>query len=326
MREREIRHSAFRVLPGTDSSSSHALIARPKKWPKGQSPMTTLRTGIRILIATLPVTLLFASRPLEAQTAPKPATEATKAANRALQQYLNFNDREDFENATRGFIGKPEALTIKDAKGNVVWDLETVQDLHRHRQAGARHRQSEPVAQRPAQHAVRALQGAPTASTRCAATTSPTSPSSKGDTGWIVFDPLISAETAKAAYDLVYAAPRPAAGRRRGLQPFARRPLRRRARHRRRSRRQGRQGADPRAGTFHGACHQRERHRRQRHEPPRDLHVRRPAAAQPATGGVNGGLGQTTSTGTADLDRADPRDQEDRRGGRRSTACRWCSR
>ncbi len=59
-----------------------------------------------------------------AQTQPKPATEATKAANRALQQYLNFNDREDFDNATRGLIAKPETLTIKGEKGNVVWDLE----------------------------------------------------------------------------------------------------------------------------------------------------------------------------------------------------------
>ena len=59
-----------------------------------------------------------------AQTQPKPATEATKAANRALQQYLNFNDREDFDNATRGLIAKPDTLTIKGDKGNVVWDLE----------------------------------------------------------------------------------------------------------------------------------------------------------------------------------------------------------
>ena len=59
-----------------------------------------------------------------AQTQPKPATEATKAANRAMQQYLNFNDREDFDNATRGLIAKPDTLTIKDDKGNVVWDLE----------------------------------------------------------------------------------------------------------------------------------------------------------------------------------------------------------
>lgn len=51
---------------------------------------------------------------------PKPATEATKAANRAVQAYLNFNDREDFENATRGLIAKPDTLTIRDAKGGVV--------------------------------------------------------------------------------------------------------------------------------------------------------------------------------------------------------------
>src|SRR5688572_31518675 len=58
-------------------------------------------------------------------TQPKPASEATKSANRALQQYLNFNDKADFEDAQRGFIGKPETLTIKNAKGDVVWDLES---------------------------------------------------------------------------------------------------------------------------------------------------------------------------------------------------------
>ena len=30
----------------------------------------------------------------------------------------------DFEDAKRGLIAKPDTLTIKDAKGNVVWDLE----------------------------------------------------------------------------------------------------------------------------------------------------------------------------------------------------------
>jgi alkyl sulfatase BDS1-like metallo-beta-lactamase superfamily hydrolase len=54
-------------------------------------------------------------------TPPKP----TKAANRAMQQYLNFNDKEDFENAARGFIGKPDTLTIKNAQGQPVWDLES---------------------------------------------------------------------------------------------------------------------------------------------------------------------------------------------------------
>ena len=34
------------------------------------------------------------------------------------------SDKSDFEDAERGFIAKPDTLTIKDAKGNVVWDLE----------------------------------------------------------------------------------------------------------------------------------------------------------------------------------------------------------
>ncbi|GEO37797.1 SDS hydrolase SdsA1 [Skermanella aerolata] len=55
---------------------------------------------------------------------PKPATEATKAANRAVQEYLNFKDREDFENATRDLIARPDTLTIRGANGQVVWDLE----------------------------------------------------------------------------------------------------------------------------------------------------------------------------------------------------------
>ncbi len=46
--------------------------------------------------------------PVQAQeltpTQPKPATEATKAANHARRQDLNFGDKQDFEDATRGLI------------------------------------------------------------------------------------------------------------------------------------------------------------------------------------------------------------------------------
>src|SRR5262245_29947233 len=60
-----------------------------------------------------------------AQTQPKPATEATKAANRAVQQYLDFSNRKDFEDAERGFVGKPDPFTVKNDKGTVVWDMES---------------------------------------------------------------------------------------------------------------------------------------------------------------------------------------------------------
>jgi alkyl sulfatase BDS1-like metallo-beta-lactamase superfamily hydrolase len=78
------------------------------------------------LIITLASVLGAAIASVQQQGAPpKPASKATKAANRAMQQYLNFNDKEDFENAARGFIGKPNTLTIKNAQGQPVWDLES---------------------------------------------------------------------------------------------------------------------------------------------------------------------------------------------------------
>jgi alkyl sulfatase BDS1-like metallo-beta-lactamase superfamily hydrolase len=55
----------------------------------------------------------------------KPATAATKAANAAVLKELPFSDRADFEDAQRGFVARPNTLTIKDAQGNVVWDLES---------------------------------------------------------------------------------------------------------------------------------------------------------------------------------------------------------
>ncbi|MFP3756262.1 hypothetical protein SB751_20445 [Cupriavidus sp. SIMBA_020] len=54
----------------------------------------------------------------------KPATAATRAANAAVLNELPFNDRSDFEDAQRGLVAKPDALTIRNAKGDVVWDLE----------------------------------------------------------------------------------------------------------------------------------------------------------------------------------------------------------
>jgi alkyl sulfatase BDS1-like metallo-beta-lactamase superfamily hydrolase len=137
-----------------------------------------------------------------AQTQPKPATEATKAANRVMQQSLNFNDRSDFEDATRGLIAKPDTLTIKDAKGTVVWDLEAYKQyisvdkpapdtvnpsLWRNAQLNMQHGLFQ-VHDRIFQ-----VRGYDLSNITFI----------QGDTGWIVFDPLISAETAKAALDLI---------------------------------------------------------------------------------------------------------------------------
>lgn len=134
-------------------------------------------------------------------TAPKPATEATKAANAALKAYLNFDDKQDFEDAQRGLIEAPATLTIKNTKGDVVWDLESYKkyigldkaapdtvnpSLWRNAQLNMQYGLFK-VTDRIYQ-----VRGYDLSNVTFI----------QGDTGWIVGDPLISAETAKAALDL----------------------------------------------------------------------------------------------------------------------------
>jgi alkyl sulfatase BDS1-like metallo-beta-lactamase superfamily hydrolase len=69
--------------------------------------------------------IFCATQPSLSQTGPKPATEATRAANRTALESLDFGNREDFDNAARGFIAKPDVLTIKNASGAPVWDMES---------------------------------------------------------------------------------------------------------------------------------------------------------------------------------------------------------
>lgn len=58
-----------------------------------------------------------------AQVEPKAATEATKKAKAAVLNQLPFADKQDFEDANRGFVATVPELEVKDDKGNVVWML-----------------------------------------------------------------------------------------------------------------------------------------------------------------------------------------------------------
>ena len=88
----------------------------------GFGPTAGKLIGSAILLGGIASSSTLAQQAAGSQ--PKPATEATKAANRSVQTQLNFADRQDFEDASRGLIAKPDRLTIRDAKGNAVWDLE----------------------------------------------------------------------------------------------------------------------------------------------------------------------------------------------------------
>ncbi len=142
---------------------------------------------------------LSIAMPVSAQQS-KPATAATKAANAAVLKELPFNDKADFDDAHRGFIAAPATLTIKDAKGNVVWDLESYKKYISEDKAAPD--SINPSLYRNAQlnmiyglfkvtDRIYQIRGFDLSNITFI----------QGDTGWIVFDPLISAETARTALD-----------------------------------------------------------------------------------------------------------------------------
>lgn len=145
---------------------------------------------------------LLVTQPVFAEVSSNPATSFTQQANQSVLETLPFSDTTDFDLAQKGFIGKPDTLTIKDAQGNVVWDLEAYKQfikldapapatvnpsLWRNAQLGIQYGLFKVVDK------VYQVRGYDLTNITFI----------EGDTGWIVFDPLISPETAKAAYDLV---------------------------------------------------------------------------------------------------------------------------
>ncbi len=126
------------------------------------------------------------------------ATEATRAANARVAESLPLGDRRDFEAATRGLLAQIPGGVIRAADGRVVWDAgrygfldgpapATVNpSLWRHAQLDRIHGLFE---LKPGLYQLRGYDVSVMTLIR-------------GETGWIVVDPLLSAETARAALEL----------------------------------------------------------------------------------------------------------------------------
>jgi len=169
--------------------------------------MNTRTWAARARSALVSTALIGLVAPVAAQKAPvpsKPATAATQAANQRVQQTLPFADKADFEDAQRGFIATVPTLTIKGDAGGVAWDLEGFKSfiaLDKPAPASVN-----PSLWRNAQ--LNMLNGLFKVSDRIYQVRGFDMSNLtliQGDTGWIVFDPLISAETARAALELANA-------------------------------------------------------------------------------------------------------------------------
>ena len=129
----------------------------------------------------------------------KEATQYTIDANNQVYALLDFEDERELENAQRGLITAPESLVIKNDTGKIVWSQDAYACLSEEAPATAN-----PSLWRNAQlnhiyglfevvDGIYQVRGYDMSNITFI----------KGDTGWIVYDPLMTVECARAAYALV---------------------------------------------------------------------------------------------------------------------------
>lgn len=149
------------------------------------------------MLATAALTMSAA-----ALAGPNPATPLTEQSNAEWLRKLPFADRADFDDARRGLVARFPERTIRNADGKVVWDF----DAYAFEAAADAPRTVNPSLWRLAQlnneaglfkvtDRVYQVRGADLANMNII----------EGDTGLIIIDTLLTAETARASLDLYYA-------------------------------------------------------------------------------------------------------------------------
>ena len=130
----------------------------------------------------------------------KGATENTAQINQSVYDQLDFDDQQELEFAQRGLICAPEFLELKDESGKVIWS----QDAYAFLEDASAPDTVNPSLWRNTQlnhiyglfqvaDGIYQVRGYDMSNITFV----------KGDTGWIVFDPLMSVECAQAAMELV---------------------------------------------------------------------------------------------------------------------------
>ena len=176
-------------------------------FPKSNNNKTTSRTHIILelkllemkkkVLSALIISLMACSQSILAQTE---ASSFTKEKNDQVKKYLPFDNKDDFRDATRGFIGTIDEPVIKNEDGTVAYDLAgwnfldseapaTVNpSLWRQSQLNKIHGLYEVLPGKIYQ-----IRGFDLANMSFVRT----------DNGWVIIDVMTSKSVAKAGYDLV---------------------------------------------------------------------------------------------------------------------------
>lgn len=131
----------------------------------------------------------------------KDATTYTAEINSAVYSLLDFEDAREAEFATRGLIDAPETLELKDEGGNIIWSMKAFGFLDEYEKAPSSVNPSlwENTKNNYAYGLFEVTKGIYQVRGYDMSNLTVV----EGDTGWIVFDPLMSQECSKAAMELV---------------------------------------------------------------------------------------------------------------------------
>ena len=131
----------------------------------------------------------------------KGASVYTAEANAAVYDQLDFSNTQEAEFAVKGLIDAPEVLELKDTDGNVIWSQEAYAFLEDYEEAPATVNPSlwENTKNNHAYGLFEVTEGIYQVRGYDMANLTLI----EGDTGWIVFDPLMSVECTQAAMQLV---------------------------------------------------------------------------------------------------------------------------
>jgi alkyl sulfatase BDS1-like metallo-beta-lactamase superfamily hydrolase len=155
---------------------------------------------IQITVSLILLALLAGCEPNHYSDNIKPATSKTQEQQKLVRKSLPFNDQLDFKLIEKGLIKRPEQLEILDDNGHVVWELGNYDFLKNE----TYHSSINPSLERQARlnmsyglyqvtERIYQVRGYDLSNISFI----------KGDTGWIIFDPLLTPATSKAAFALV---------------------------------------------------------------------------------------------------------------------------
>jgi len=161
-----------------------------------------MRTAMLVIALALTMPGGAVAEPKHFHPKGKPPSSHTLEVLKKARATLPFSDKRDFDEEKKGFIAAPESWKIMANAGNVAWDMERYKFFLEGKDFDSIH----PSLQRqstlnmnfglykvmPGVYQVRGFDLANISFV-------------KGKTGWIVFDPLTSEETARAALELVKA-------------------------------------------------------------------------------------------------------------------------